>query len=174
MTRVTVTAFTAARMLEIEQNAVVSGRIVDDNLILETKGGTNITAGSVRGRPGPKGDPGGIWDATDELTGAVKLAGNIGGTALEPKVTGELDNTVDLSDARVKGVLVDPETDEETPIETSAKDVLERVAAVEPLAASKVTASGATTVLWSGTQAEYLTVPTNVRNAPGFIAVIKS
>ena len=34
MTLVTVTAFTAARSLEIEETAIVEGKIVGDNLVL--------------------------------------------------------------------------------------------------------------------------------------------
>ena len=172
MTRVTVTAFTAARMFEIEQNAVVSGRIVDDNLILVTKGGNDITAGSVRGRPGPKGDPGGVWDATSEITGAVKLAGNLGGTAEVPTVTGALDDTVDLSAATISGTWVDPATDEEVPIEASGRDILERVATMEPKVAGKVNAKGSVKDFWSGSQTKYLELPEEVRNASGFVAVI--
>lgn len=51
----TVTGFTAARMLEIENNTVVSGEVVGDDLILTTHGGTPINAGDVRG---PTGSPG--------------------------------------------------------------------------------------------------------------------
>lgn len=54
----TVTGFTAARMLEIENNTVVDGSIVGDDLILTTHGGTPINAGNVRGPQGLKGDTG--------------------------------------------------------------------------------------------------------------------
>lgn len=101
MARVTITGFTAERMLEIEQNAITQGRIVGNNLILTSFGGTDLTAGNVRGPKGDKGDAGGVWDATSALKGAVRLAGNIGGTADVPMITGALNNTVDLSDARV-------------------------------------------------------------------------
>lgn len=51
-----VTAFTAARMLEIENTTVISGTLnVDGELILITREGTQINLGPVRG---PKGDPG--------------------------------------------------------------------------------------------------------------------
>lgn len=54
----TVTGMTADRMLAIEQASVVDGDVVGDNLILVTKGGTQINAGSVRGNPGPAGPMG--------------------------------------------------------------------------------------------------------------------
>lgn len=57
----TVTGFTAARMLAIENDTVVDGDIVAGELILVTRGGTQINAGSVQGpqgTQGPKGDPG--------------------------------------------------------------------------------------------------------------------
>jgi len=51
----TVTGFTAERMLEIENSTVVDGEVQGDNLILQTRDGTPINAGSVRG---PQGVPG--------------------------------------------------------------------------------------------------------------------
>lgn len=54
----TVTAFTAERMLTIENTTVVDGDIVGDNLILKTREGTSIDAGSVRGPQGVQGPPG--------------------------------------------------------------------------------------------------------------------
>lgn len=64
----TVTAFTAARMLAIENGTVVSGEIVGDDLILETRGGTTINAGVVKGAKGDKGDQGDPGEVTaDEL-----------------------------------------------------------------------------------------------------------
>lgn len=51
----TVTAFTAARSLEIEQSSVTTGAVdVNGDLILTTRGGTNINAGHV---VGPAGTP---------------------------------------------------------------------------------------------------------------------
>lgn len=52
---VTVTGFTAARMLEMEDATVVSGHIEGDNLILVTKDGTEVDAGDVRGIQGIPG-----------------------------------------------------------------------------------------------------------------------
>ena len=43
----TVTGFTAARMLEIENETIVNGEVVDGDLILETREGTLINAGPV-------------------------------------------------------------------------------------------------------------------------------
>lgn len=51
----TVTAFTAARMQEIEDNAIVSGHIDGDDLILVRNDSTEINAGDVRGPIGPTG-----------------------------------------------------------------------------------------------------------------------
>lgn len=45
----TITGFTAARMLAIEQNTIVSGLIVDGHLILTTQGGQQIDAGQAKG-----------------------------------------------------------------------------------------------------------------------------
>ncbi len=51
----TVTGFTAERMLAIENSTVVDGEIVGDNLILLTRDGTEIDAGSVKGEKGDTG-----------------------------------------------------------------------------------------------------------------------
>jgi len=53
----TVTGFTAERMKEIEDTTVVDGEVQGDNLVLLTRDGTPIDAGSVRG---PKGDTGSV------------------------------------------------------------------------------------------------------------------
>lgn len=65
----TVTGFTAARMLEIEDNTVVDGSVVGNNLILEKHNGTTIDAGNVRGPQGIQGIPGEVTEA--ELTAAI-------------------------------------------------------------------------------------------------------
>jgi microcystin-dependent protein len=57
----TVTGFTAERMLNIENSTVVDGEVQGDNLILQTRDGTPIDAGSVRG---PKGDTGAVGPAS--------------------------------------------------------------------------------------------------------------
>jgi len=54
----TVTGYTAQRMKQIEDTTVVDGDIVGDNLVLVTRAGTQIDAGSVRGAVGPVGPPG--------------------------------------------------------------------------------------------------------------------
>lgn len=51
----TVTSFTAARMLEIENETIVNAMLSGDHLILVTREGTEIDVGSVRG---PQGNPG--------------------------------------------------------------------------------------------------------------------
>ena len=53
----TVTGFTAARMLAMENATVINGSISGDNLTLITRGGTHINAGDVRGPVGPPGFP---------------------------------------------------------------------------------------------------------------------
>lgn len=54
----TVTGYTAARMLEIENESIVDGSIVGDNLILIRRDLTQIDAGPVVGPQGPQGDDG--------------------------------------------------------------------------------------------------------------------
>lgn len=54
----TVTGFTAERMLVIENSTVVDGEVQGDNLILQTRDGTEIDAGSVRGEKGDTGETG--------------------------------------------------------------------------------------------------------------------
>jgi len=52
---VVVTGFTAARMLEMEDATIIDGNVVGNDLILETKDGTTINAGNVRGIQGIPG-----------------------------------------------------------------------------------------------------------------------
>ncbi len=59
----TVTGFTAARMLAIEEQAIVDGEIIGDNLILVRNDETTINAGNVRGPQGVAGPPGGLGEA---------------------------------------------------------------------------------------------------------------
>ena len=59
----TVTGFTAARMLVIENTTVVDGEIQGDNLILLTREGTPIDAGNVRGPQGIQGPMGEVTNA---------------------------------------------------------------------------------------------------------------
>ncbi len=54
----TVTGYTAERMQEIEDNAVVDGNVVGNDLILVRNDATTINAGNVRGPQGPEGPNG--------------------------------------------------------------------------------------------------------------------
>jgi hypothetical protein len=65
----TITGFTSARMLSMENATVIDGTVVGNDLILETKGGTLINAGNVRGIQGIQGVPGEITEA--ELNAAI-------------------------------------------------------------------------------------------------------
>jgi hypothetical protein len=56
----TVTGYTAARIQEIEDQAIVSGTIVGDNLILNRYDGGTIDAGDVRGPQGVQGATGDV------------------------------------------------------------------------------------------------------------------
>ncbi len=170
MATVTVTGFTAARALEIEESAIVGGRIVGDNLILTTRSGDDQTAGNVRGPKGNKGDAGGVWDATDVLTGGVRLAGNLGGTAEVPKVKGNLESTVDLSAAMIRATVT---IGEEPPqnIEFSAAQFL--AAVVSRFNDPSVNARGEMKDLWLGTLADYNALPSADKNRTGFVAVIR-
>jgi hypothetical protein len=60
----TVTGFTASKMLEIENAAIVAGGVVLDDLILTRHDGTSFNAGNVRGPKGDTGDTGnaGKWN----------------------------------------------------------------------------------------------------------------
>lgn len=87
----TVTAFTAARSLEIENSSVTTGTVdVSGNLILTTRGGTNINAGYV---VGPAGTPVNTLEQTvKNNTGftinkgsAVYISGSTGDNALISK-----------------------------------------------------------------------------------------
>jgi hypothetical protein len=54
----TVTSYTAARMKEIEDAAIVGGVIDGDDLVLTRFDGTTVVAGDVRGPQGPMGSTG--------------------------------------------------------------------------------------------------------------------
>lgn len=54
----TVTGLTAERMTAMEQATVINGNIQGDNLHLQTRAGTDILAGNVRGIQGIQGLPG--------------------------------------------------------------------------------------------------------------------
>lgn len=73
----TVTGYTAQRMKQIEDSAVVDGNVVGNNLILVTHAGTNIDAGNVRGPQGPQGVPGEVTAAQlDAATDPSVQSGN--------------------------------------------------------------------------------------------------
>ncbi|QPL14674.1 hypothetical protein SEA_SCHWARTZ33_29 [Gordonia phage Schwartz33] len=170
MAKVTVTGFTAARMLAIEQASVVSGTVQGDHLVLTTKGGNEIVAGNVRGPQGVKGEPGGVPDATASAKGGVRLQGNLGGSAGTPTITGALDGTVDTSLATVSS----PNNEgwgggESSGATMTIRAMFNRVQTVFYQMAKR---AGRTQTIWSGTMAEYTDVPEATRNAPGFIAVI--
>lgn len=59
----TITGYTAERMKEIEDSAVISGEVVGDELFLTRYDATTINAGNVRG---PQGDPGDQGDKGDK------------------------------------------------------------------------------------------------------------
>ena len=160
MARVTVTGFTAQRMLAMEQATVIGGTVQGDMLVLTTTGGDEIVAGNVRGQQGIKGDPGGVPDATNSAKGGVRLQGNLGGTAGTPTVTGALDGTVDASLAVV------------TTPNTSGGNFTATLRQVFAAARVAVAKAGRTQTLWSGTMSEYTQIPEATRNADGFIAVV--
>lgn len=63
----TVTGFTAEHMDELSDANIVDGNVVGDNLILTTRGGSDIDAGSVRGPQGDDGPTGDVEEApTDD------------------------------------------------------------------------------------------------------------
>ncbi len=64
----TVTGFTAARMLQIENNAIVSAAVVNGRLILTRNDGTTFDAGLVQGTQGLQGIPGEVTNAALQAT----------------------------------------------------------------------------------------------------------
>ena len=159
-----ITGLTAQRMIEIEQASVVSGRVEGDQLILTTKGGKPITAGNVRGPKGDQGPYGGPVDATDTVTGGIRLSGNLTGTSVNPRVTGVLSSSVDISNALSDGVYNGT---------TVTWSVAILVSKVQELFATYLKKSGSATTIWDGTEAEYAALPTATKNAAGFIAVVR-
>lgn len=59
----TITGYTAERMKEIEDLSIVDGVVVGDNLVLVTRSGQQVNAGSVRGPAGPVGPQGALPEA---------------------------------------------------------------------------------------------------------------
>lgn len=159
----TITGLTAQRMIQIEQASVVSGHVEGDNLILTTKGGQPITAGSVRG---PKGDPGpygGPVDATPTVTGGVRLTGNLKGTSVDPRVTGALDNSVSVTNATATSTYSGSS-------QTLGIGVIFQN--LREVMAKYLRKSGTAAEVWCGTEAQYTALPSATKNAAGFIAVV--
>jgi len=75
----TVTGYTAERMKEIEDSAVIGGMVQGNNLILVTHDGSTIDAGNVRGPQGIQGIPGVqsiiVCTSTTRPTGAALFVG---------------------------------------------------------------------------------------------------
>lgn len=112
-----VTGMTASRMLEIENSSVVDGDVVAGNLILSTRGGSTIDAGSVIGPPGADGAIGvdglSAYEIAvangyteDEPTWLASLQGPEGpaGDPGEPFVGTALGLSVDLNTITTPGV----------------------------------------------------------------------
>lgn len=159
----TITGLTAQRMIQIEQASVVSGRVEGDNLILTTKGGQPITAGSVRGPQGVPGPPGGPVDATPTVTGGVRLTGNFKGTATNPQVTGALDSSVSVTNATATSTYSGS-------MQTLGLGVIFQN--LREVMAKYLRKSGTASEVWCGTEAEYTALPAGTKNAVGFIAVV--
>lgn len=173
MARVTVTGFTAARMLAMEQATVISGRIQGNNLVLTTKGSDDITAGNVRGPKGERGDAGGWQDASNSVIGGIRLSGNIGGSAATPTVTGNLNATVDASQAKAST----PNNSgwgggSSSGITLTLRQMLHQIQANMYAIQRVIKKAGDTETLWSGSISQYSALATNTKTAPGFIAVI--
>ncbi len=64
----TVTGYTAARMKEIEDAAIIDGDVVGDDLILTRFDTTQINAGNVRGAQGIQGPAGPVGEAPLNIT----------------------------------------------------------------------------------------------------------
>lgn len=104
-----VTGFTSARMLDIENNSVVSGSISGDNLHLTTRGGSTIDAGNVRGATGSTGATGSIgptgpqgvlaiWQALHAYTAGDWILTPLG-EAVQSKTTRTSGSTFDSAEA---------------------------------------------------------------------------
>lgn len=73
----TVTAFTAQRMKQIEDESIVSAELEGPDLILITRAGTRINVGSVQGPVGDAGPPGEDGDITvAQMNAAIASAIN--------------------------------------------------------------------------------------------------
>ena len=170
MAQVTVTALTAAKMQEIADASITSGRVSGDNLILTTKDGVDVAAGNVRG---PQGIQGPVGPA-----GGAQIAGNLGGTTDVPTVTGALDGTVDASLATVTAdyagtVFTKSLAEFITAMGTISSNLAGLSATVADVNQRKVEKAGETVTLWSGTQAAYDALPTATKTSAGFVAVVR-
>lgn len=102
----TVTGFTAERMLQIENNSIVAGTIVGDDLILTRQGGAQVNAGNVRGPVGPQGPIGEISQADLDAALASFSAGSgaiADGAVTEPKLATNAVTTTKIADGAVTG-----------------------------------------------------------------------
>ena len=81
----TVTGYTATRMKDIEDAAIVSGTIIGDDLILTRFDGGTVNAGDVRGPVGPQGPVGEVSTAAmNAAIAAATTSGAIDTDALAP------------------------------------------------------------------------------------------
>ena len=69
----TITGYTAAKMQAIEENTIVSGEIVGDDLILTKNNASTVNAGNVRGPAGPEGPPGGLTEINMSYAGTLAV-----------------------------------------------------------------------------------------------------
>jgi hypothetical protein len=92
----TVTVYTSARMAAIEANAIVSGAVVGNDLILTKYNAATINAGNVRGAQGIQGNTG----LTGEVSNAT-LASTI--AALKLTVYGAVNHGATAGTARPTG-----------------------------------------------------------------------
>lgn len=76
----TVTGYTAARMKEIEDQAIVDGEIIVDDLVLTRYNGEQINAGNVRGPQGPNGTSGDT--SIQVVTSTTRPVGTFTGTVI--------------------------------------------------------------------------------------------
>lgn len=73
----TVTGLTAARMLELADENIVGGEVVGGVLVLTTRGGDDISAGSVVGPTGPTGPAASFAGYTEPLLDLGNVSGAI-------------------------------------------------------------------------------------------------
>ena len=73
----TVTGYTAERMKEIEDNSIVSGAVVGNDLILTKFNGETINAGPVVGSEGPEGPPGPTTGGTVRIPHTWHIPGEV-------------------------------------------------------------------------------------------------